>query len=201
MVEGPRVPPGPKKHFCSQTLGRQGKPSLPRPPPSWARPQRESATAARREVRCAKSQKYRTLKIHAMSPVHYVYARPARARGRERRVERRRRGASSPPPRAPGRRGGRRVRAGRGAEERKGPGGRPGSSKPQVCSSPQPPPIFVQRLLRRGEAGLRKRAAGADAPAGLWSPGGGLRVRPSRRGLRASGSRERGPGRGHRVCM
>lgn len=26
-----------------------------------------------------------TLKIHAMSPVHYVYARPARARGREKK--------------------------------------------------------------------------------------------------------------------
>ena len=89
-----------------------------------------------------------TLKIHAMSPVHYVYARPARARGRTRKEnadggEHPRHPARSRPPGE-----GRGVRAGRGGAGRgkrgKGPGGRPrGSSKPQVRSFPQPPPIFI----------------------------------------------------------
>lgn len=59
------------KHFCSQTLERQGKPSFPRPPPPLGAP--SGRTGRWREVRCASSYiNMGTLKIHAMSPVHYV---------------------------------------------------------------------------------------------------------------------------------
>lgn len=61
-----------RKHFCSQTRGRPGKPSVPGPCLP-GRPQPESSTAASREVRCASSHRNMgTLKIHATPPVHYV---------------------------------------------------------------------------------------------------------------------------------
>lgn len=171
------------------------------------RPQRRSSTGAR-EVRCASSHRNMgTLKIHAMSPVHYVQARPARAPrlGEEGRRRRPSAAASPPPPPGPlepvpcpeGRSAGptaRSVRRGDGAARATW---RP--SEPQLLSAPLPP--LLQRLLRRGEARLRKRAAqpgrqrGAPG-SGLRVEGGPLRVNPDRRGLRTSGSGERGQGVG-----
>lgn len=71
-VEGPGRPPGPKALLLSNSqTSRKTQP--PKASAFPGRPQRESSTVARREVRCASSHRNMgTLKIHAMSPVHYV---------------------------------------------------------------------------------------------------------------------------------
>lgn len=179
------------------------------------RPQRGSSTVAR-EVRCASSHRNMgTLKIHAMSPVHYVQARPARA-PRLREEGRPRRPSAAAPPRArraawsqvqcrEGRRAGPRG-AGRG----KRGGGRAGDlavleAPAPVRASSRP---LLQRLLRRGKARLRKRAAQpgrqSGAPAGrsgLWCSRGGRSSPSQPRWTWPPDFRKRGkePGRGHGV--
>lgn len=188
-----------QEHPASRGLRRPG------------RPQRRSSTGAR-EVRCASSHRNMgTLKIHAMSPVHYVQARPARAprlgeEGRRRRPS----AAARPGPLEPVQcREGR--RAGPTGAEREKRGGaaratwRP--SKPPRLSAPLPP--LLQRLLRRGEARLRKRAAQpgrqSGAPtgrSGLWSSRGGRSSPSQPRQTWPPDFRKRGgkgSGRGHRV--
>lgn len=205
MVEGPRVPPGPKSTFALKRSDVKENPASRGLRLPWARPQRESATAARREVRCAsKSQKYGDVKnTRDVSCTLCIRSAGSRSWPRE-EVERRRRGASSPPRALRAAGGGAQSAGGAGRGKRgKGPGGRPGGPR-----SPRSAPLrsllrsLLQRLLRRGEAGLRKRAAGADAPTGLWSPGGevfGSAPADVASGLQAAGKGGQGAGTGS-VC-
>ena len=52
----------------------------PRPPPSLGAPPAGKRDCGEKSVALLSHRNMGTLKIHAMSPVHYVYARPARAR-------------------------------------------------------------------------------------------------------------------------
>lgn len=174
------------------------------------RPQRGGSSTVAREVRCASSHRNMgTLKIHAMSPVHYVQARPAP------RPQAPRGGAAEeaergrPTPRPPGRA---EPSAGPGGAGRAGRGGAGRAGYLAVLKAPAPARAssrpLLQRLLRRGEARLRKRAAQpgrqGGAPTGrpgLWCSRGG-RASPSQpRWTRPPDLRKRGkgPGRGHGV--
>lgn len=108
----------------------------------------------------------------------YTLGRLAPAAAQERRTQTA--GRILATPRAPGRRG-RFAECGRGGAGRVA--GREGRGRADDRGGPRSPrsaPFrsllrsLLQRLLRRGEAGLRKRAAGADSPTGLWSPGGAV---------------------------
>lgn len=161
------------KRFCSQIPGRQGKPTLARPPPPLGA-QRESSTVARREVRCASSHRNMgTIKIHSMSLyTMYRLGRPVRAPQRARRggeaAER-----SLPAAHPAGRRS---RSAERGPGRGVGRGGRSLAGYPGVLKAPAPllsapPPRLycsVSSCMARPdlEKGQRTQSPQSGAPTG-----------------------------------
>ena len=215
MVEGPRVPPGPISTFALKRSDVKENPASRGLRLPWARPQRESATAARREVRCAsKSQKYGDVK-NTRDVSCTLCIRSAGSRSWPREVERRRRGASSPPRALRAAGGGAQCAGGAGRGKRgKGPGGRPGvleapglllsaASSDLYCSVSSGgarPGLEKGRPgpTRQRDSGLREgRSSGPPQP--TWPPGfrqRGKGARARAQGLYVNGDSGGGRGEG-----
>lgn len=187
VVEGPRVPPGPKSTFALKRSDFKENPASE----ASAFPGRAPSGKARlrREVRCAsKSQKYGDVKnTRDVSCTLCIRSAGSRPRPRE-EVERRLRGASPPPRALRAAGGGAQSAGGAGRGKRgKGPGGRPGvleapgpllsaASSDLYCSVSSGgarPGLEKGRPgpTRQRDSGLREGRSSPGPPQPTWPPG------------------------------